>query len=363
MASANFYSATLSRSLTDGGSETEVYVSSIKTLDGQNVITADFADLTKGYLTIDPQSSQRVERISFTGVDAVNIGFTGATRGLHNRGGAGATTANAHYHPVGSPVILAFGADDLTDIVSLVQSVITGGTVNATLNVNGVVQIASQAEMDARTQYGTTGASVIPSPVTIRSTLLSDYAADTGGTNAYVISPTPAISSYVTGQMFTFKPTNTNTGASTLAVSGLAAKNIYYSGYAVGSGMLVSGGMVMVEYDGTEFQLVFTTQRVRSIFTTSSATPTINTDAVNYFELTAQANDITSFTTNLSGTPIRGQTLWIAITGTAARAITWGTSFESSTTTLPTTTVTTNRLDMGFIWNVATSKWRIVALS
>ena len=95
--------------------------------------------------------------------------------------------------------------------------------------------------------------------------------------------------------------------------------------------------------------------------TTSSATPTINTDDVDFYELTAQAVDITSFTTNLSGTPTKGQKLWIAITGTAARAITWGTGYESSTVTLPSTTVSTNRLDIGFVWNDATSKWRCVA--
>jgi hypothetical protein len=94
--------------------------------------------------------------------------------------------------------------------------------------------------------------------------------------------------------------------------------------------------------------------------TTSSATPTINTDNVDFYSLTAQTVDITSFTTNLSGTPTDGQTLWIAITGTAARAITWGASFESSTITLPTTTVTTARLDVAFIWNAVTSKWRCV---
>lgn len=92
----------------------------------------------------------------------------------------------------------------------------------------------------------------------------------------------------------------------------------------------------------------------------SSATPTINTDNYDVYTLTAQAVDITSFTTNLSGTPTDGQKLWIAITGTAARAITWGASFEASTIALPTTTVSTNRLDVGFVWNAATSKWRCV---
>jgi hypothetical protein len=94
---------------------------------------------------------------------------------------------------------------------------------------------------------------------------------------------------------------------------------------------------------------------------TSSATPTINTDNVDFYSITAQTEAITSFTTNLSGTPTEAQTLWIAITGTAARAITWGASFEASNVALPTTTVTTARLDVGFVWNVVTSKWRCVA--
>lgn len=104
----------------------------------------------------------------------------------------------------------------------------------------------------------------------------------------------------------------------------------------------------------------FTNKRItaRVDSTTSSATPTINTDNVDTYKLTAQAADITSFTTNLSGTPTDDQILHIVIIGTAARAITWGAKFESSTVTLPTTTVSTNRLDVYFIWNTATSKWR-----
>jgi len=95
--------------------------------------------------------------------------------------------------------------------------------------------------------------------------------------------------------------------------------------------------------------------------TANSATPTINTDNYDIVVITAQSVAITSFTTNLTGTPVNGQKLWISITGTGAIAITWGASFESSTITLPTTTITTNRLDVGFVWNVATSKWRCVA--
>lgn len=104
----------------------------------------------------------------------------------------------------------------------------------------------------------------------------------------------------------------------------------------------------------------FTNKRItaRVDSTTSSATPTINTDNVDTYKLTAQAADITSFTTNLSGTPTDDQILHIVIIGTATRAITWGAKFEASTVALPTTTVGTTRLDVYFIWNTATSKWR-----
>jgi hypothetical protein len=116
---------------------------------------------------------------------------------------------------------------------------------------------------------------------------------------------------------------------------------------------------------GTTDTNILTNKRItaRTGTVASSPTPTINTDNVDFFSITAQTADITSFTTNLSGTPTEGQTLWIAITGTAARAITWGASFEASTIALPTTTVTTARLDVAFIWNSVTSKWRCVGVA
>jgi hypothetical protein len=97
--------------------------------------------------------------------------------------------------------------------------------------------------------------------------------------------------------------------------------------------------------------------------TANSATPTLNTDNYDMMVITGQTVAITSFSTNLTGTPVNGQKLIIAITGTGAIGITWGASFEPSTVALPTTTVTTNRLDVGFIWNVATTKWRCVAVA
>lgn len=141
------------------------------------------------------------------------------------------------------------------------------------------------------------------------------------------------------------------------------------------SGILTLGtGDLRITNTGTNAQSVvlvggtqtLTAKRItkRTGTTTSSGTPTINTDTVDFYSITAQSAAITSFTTNLSGTPTEAQTLWIAITDNGtARAITWGASFEASTVALPTTTVISTRLDVGFVWNTVTSKWRCVAVA
>ena len=160
--------------------------------------------------------------------------------------------------------------------------------------------------------------------------------------------------------------TNKTISADNNTLSGIAASSFVLSN-ASGNidGSAAQKAIPSGEVVGTTDTQTLTNKRVtpRVSTTTSSATPTINTDNVDVYGLTAQAADITSFTTNLSGTPTDGQTLRIYIVGTAARAITWGASFEASTVSLPTTTVTTNRLDVGFLWNAATSKWRCVAVA
>lgn len=116
MSLPNVFITTLAQSLATGGSESEVYVSSITTLDGQTISTADFSQWGRGVLTIDPQSSSRVEFVSFTAVDGAGIGFTGATRGLSFKDNT-SITANKKYHPVGSTVIISFGTHNMQDMV------------------------------------------------------------------------------------------------------------------------------------------------------------------------------------------------------------------------------------------------------
>lgn len=94
----------------------------------------------------------------------------------------------------------------------------------------------------------------------------------------------------------------------------------------------------------------------------SSATPTINTDDVDAYSITALATAITSMTTNLSWTPTDFQKLLIRIkdNGTA-RAITWGASFEAKGVALPTTTVISKVLTVWFVYDTVSAKWGCIA--
>lgn len=112
--------------------------------------------------------------------------------------------------------------------------------------------------------------------------------------------------------------------------------------------------------------LTFTNKRITARVTeiTSHATPTINTDNCDVVSITAQAEAITSMTTNLSGTETNFQKLIFRIldNGTA-RAITWGAAFEPRGVALPTTTTANKLLTVGFIYDTVDSIWGCVAVS
>jgi hypothetical protein len=149
-----------------------------------------------------------------------------------------------------------------------------------------------------------------------------------------------------------------NNALSTLTISGNFGTTLTVSGTT--SLTLPTSGTVTTNAGTATLTNKWLQPRVLAS-TANSATPTLNTDNYDMMVITGQSVAITSFSTNLTGTPVNGQRLVISITGTGAIAITWGASFEASTVALPSTTVTTARLDVGFIWNVATSKWRCVA--
>jgi hypothetical protein len=84
----------------------------------------------------------------------------------------------------------------------------------------------------------------------------------------------------------------------------------------------------------------------------SSATPTINTDNCDVHQITALAEDITSFSTNLSGTPFLWDVLVVDITSTGDYTIAWGANFESGDVyNLPTSVTTGQKLKVVFHFN------------
>lgn len=82
------------------------------------------------------------------------------------------------------------------------------------------------------------------------------YLTSVAGTNTITATAPLSLAAYTAGQRFTFIPAGTNTGATTLNVSSIGAKNIYRNGAALAGGEIVSGSPVEVVYDGTQFQLV-----------------------------------------------------------------------------------------------------------
>lgn len=76
------------------------------------------------------------------------------------------------------------------------------------------------------------------------------------GTNTITASVTPSPTVYVAGQTFRFVSAGANTGATTLNINGLGAKNVTKRGtVALASGDIPSGVVIEVVYDGTQFQM------------------------------------------------------------------------------------------------------------
>lgn len=95
-----------------------------------------------------------------------------------------------------------------------------------------------------------------------------------GGTaNVLTLTPSPAITAYAAGQRFSFVASALNTSSVTVAVSGLAAKDIKLAdGSDPYYGSIRSGGVYAIEYDGTNFCLTTpTSQSLNATYTTTGS--------------------------------------------------------------------------------------------
>lgn len=202
----------------------------------------------------------------------------------------------------------------------------------------------------------------------------------TGTTTQTVLLPTTSI---VAGQMY--RIVNQSTGIVTVQSSGANTVGTVTAGTtldfvaAVATPTTAAHWQVIPTITGAQRISVVTTipgspdpntvyivndagaPRVTTI--TTSTTPAINTDACDLVTITGQTANITSMTTGLTGTPHNGQKLMIRITGTAARTIAWGASFQSSgVATLLATTSGTNTHTIGLVYDSVDAKWTCMAV-
>jgi hypothetical protein len=100
------------------------------------------------------------------------------------------------------------------------------------------------------------------------------YGVDTGTANNYIVSIAGSPFLLTPGLLVTFEVLNTNTGASTLNLNGLGSKNITLPGMgALPANYLLAGSIAIVEYDGTEFQLISQSTQVVTVGSLSAVYP------------------------------------------------------------------------------------------
>ena len=168
--------------------------------------------------------------------------------------------------------------DTLASALSGVSSIIATSPI-ARNNATGAVTVSIGTVPVNKGGTGATTASAARSGLGIGNSPLN-FAQDTGGANAYVIAPSPAITSYVAGQVFYFDADNNNTGATTLNVSGLGVKAVQNSGSALSANQILAAGLTGVIYDGTQFQLLTASVDTSSFVTAVDAASTATALAI-----------------------------------------------------------------------------------
>lgn len=116
--------------------------------------------------------------------------------------------------------------------------------------------------------------------------------ATVGGTAAAVTltSNHDAVTSLAAGQMWAWIVTNAPTGATTLAVDGLTAKNVMNLVTALVANDFAVGDLMVVMYDGTQYQLLTPPRSAQLVYSTGLATSTtsgLSADTLPIFDSAA----------------------------------------------------------------------------
>lgn len=275
------------------GSSTSFKVSNIEGWDGADLTSGDFGTRLWVVFRNSANTLMEIMEVDPTTITAASSPITIVTRGLKFTGDQSTSVAANKLTWVKGDTVVEFGTSvpqllemtvrtigdqtiagvkTFSSLPSIplvpvanadaaskayVDGVVSAGAADANTTTKGLVEEATQAEVDAKTQTGGTGAKLFQNLSTVRSTLLSDYKVDTGAADAYVITPAPAITAYTTGQIFSFKAVNANTTTSTINVNTLGVKTIKKPDASVLlANDILAGQIVVVEYDGTDMIMI-----------------------------------------------------------------------------------------------------------
>lgn len=225
---------------------------------GSNLTAADFG--TQCFAVFRDVNSTVMEIMEIDPATIASSSITITRRGLNFTGDLTTESSARKLTWVKGTTIVELGSPSpqlFQFLKEYIDGIAIAGSPDASDTTKGIIEMATQAETDAGTQSGGTGARLVVDPSRVRAKAYHDYAADAGGTDAYAITITPAITAYAAGQIFTFKANTANTGPATLNVSALGAKNIKknYNEDLI-TGDIVANQIVTVIYDGTNMQVL-----------------------------------------------------------------------------------------------------------
>lgn len=166
------------------------------------------------------------------------------------------------------------------------------------------------------------------------------YAADSGSTNAIVVTYTPALTAYSTNTNFYVKVAATNTSTScTINANSLGTKNIkLVDGSNPYLGAMVAGGIYNFKYDGTNVQLLNPTPSVAE-----------QNNTYTYFVDSGSANAYVITPTPAATSAVGGQEFKVKITNTNVGASVSSVTVNSggSYTSIPTLTFSSGGVGSG----------------
>lgn len=251
---------------------------------------------------------------------------------------------------------------------STVNTYITSASVlSNTITAGALIQVSSQVALNT--------SSIVVGNSTSNSTANSTtFIVGNSTVNAFLTASQLSVGANVVLGTGTVKVGN-STGNVTISQSGIVVGNTTVgtvNAFAINVGANVNLSTSQISVGNSTVNTTITsnniftsgtiTGRIQPRVNTTTAntgTYSIDTDLYDTFIITGQTVAITSITA--TGTPVDSQKLWVAITSTNTSINFSTANFEATTIALPTTVVASTRLDVGFIWNTTTSKWRCVA--